>query len=610
MGFQKKFVELARRPMRSNSKNENHWFFSCNNRSIFFITSYYCLYDWIHKERKKITNQPLYKHSIIPTQPQQKPKTATESIYRDRNTDSRPDSKRRHGPNKRRKRRKRRRRKKTMPKQKRGTKKSGNDEEVERPLTHEDRKRSRTKSSTSSSSSSPATEQQQQQQQESSSKRKRKKQKKEERRKQRKRQQQQQQQQQQLLDEQEHQQSVQNRIDLAVATETKPLQEELERFKNGTHPVFHKRLRTMREEKTKTDRCIICLGGGGDDDDNNHVDLFSACCGQAYHASCYLKQLAWAAQQTNNKQSSPGNNNNKCGVCRQLLPSLESGICAIAPPTAPKPEPVTINVGDVGIVLGNWRNYGIRGSTAAAPTSSTGSGSSSNNNSSSDENDGDGSSEESSSSSSSSSSGLYSFPDFVSLSSRAAFFYPNDNSDGSEDESDDERQQRVRLTGEPRSLPYVRDRSRREESSSNSSSSNSSSSSSSSSEDDGSANVTENASSRSPSRRWLVGEPRFLPYVRDRSRSEGTSSNSSNSNSSNSSSSSEDENGNENASRSPGLDSSDRLSRTVSSESSLDRWYQRDRVVVEAMSADRVVAEAMPRRRRQRRRRRLRAARS
>ena len=78
--------------------------------------------------------------------------------------------------------------------------------------------------------------------------------------------------------------------------------EEIEKWKDGSHPDLSKSLRSIREQKVREDRCIICMEGG--DDGGSKVDLFSACCGQAYHASCYFQQLTWAQKKTS------GTNNN------------------------------------------------------------------------------------------------------------------------------------------------------------------------------------------------------------------------------------------------------------------------------------------------------------
>jgi len=102
--------------------------------------------------------------------------------------------------------------------------------------------------------------------------------------------------------------------DMAKTTEKSSskaaLEQENQKWRDGSHPDLPKTLRTIREQRVQEDRCVICLGGGSEDP----IHLFSACCGQAYHANCYLKQLAWA------KHSSSNSNHDKCGVCRKLLP--------------------------------------------------------------------------------------------------------------------------------------------------------------------------------------------------------------------------------------------------------------------------------------------------
>ncbi len=320
-----------------------------------------------------------------------------------------------------------------------------------------------------------------------SSKRRRKHHKKEERRKKKEQKQ------------EEHKKAVQKIVDIA----TEKLKQENEKWKDGTHPDFPKTLRTIREQKVRDDLCIICLGGG--DDGGPKVDLFSACCGQAYHASCYLQQLAWAQKKASGSSNS---NNDKCGVCRQLLPILDSGICLTA-----KPERPTINSSvllptiSVDGVMGNWRNYSF--SSSSSSSSSSNSSSSSSSSSSSDDSD------------------------------------PNNSSDESSEDSDGESARNARIL--------------------------------------------------SLSRRWLA---RQNASAADNSSEHSSSSSSDSISEEDGSDDDDNENNNQNPSastRSVRYDSLDRLSRTVSSDSALDRWFQRDRAEARARSV------SMPRQRRRRR---------
>jgi hypothetical protein len=256
-----------------------------------------------------------------------------------------------------------------------------------------ERKRSRKPSSPSNSSESP--------------KRRRK------RGKERKKQQQQQQQ---------HGQQKQT-LEEIVEIATSALRQENQAWRDGTHADLPKTIRTIREQRVKEDCCIICLGGAGGDGGDNEppVEIFSACCGQPYHASCYLKQLAWA------KKSSSGNSN-KCGVCRKLLPKLESGICEPA-------TPATANgsfIGGLGgrhDVLFNWRNYSFSSSSSDSSSSDSSSSSSDDDDDDDDDDDSDTSSEECSDDSSSSSS---------SSSSSGSSSNNNNNDNNSSSSSDDD----------------------------------------------------------------------------------------------------------------------------------------------------------------------------
>lgn len=375
-----------------------------------------------------------------------------------------------------------------MPKQ--ATKKKSNDEGPDK----EERKRSRKSSSPSSSRVAD------------SGKRRRKQRKKEERLKRRQQK------------HEEQQKSIQKIVDLA----TGKLKEEIEKWKDGSHPDLSKSLRSIREQKVREDRCIICMEGG--DDGGSKVDLFSACCGQAYHASCYFQQLTWAQKKT----SGTNNNIGKCGVCRQALPQIDASICMPAKsrrsswngvddfhlPSADRSNAINNGLHNSfgsGGVMGDWRNYSLSSSSSDSSSDSSSSDSSS---SSSDDVDSDDSSEDSDSGESNNS---------TTTANRAMVDPSSDSGNGPDVENE------VILHNE-----Y--------DSSDESSSSSSSSSSSDSSYDSDDNNHAESMS----------GSTRSLRY-----------------------------------------DSLDRLSRTVSSVSSLDRWYQRDRI--EAMHS------SMPSRRRRRR---------
>lgn len=406
-----------------------------------------------------------------------------------------------------------------MPKQ--GTKTKSNDADQET----EERKRSRMSTSPSSTRVADST------------KRRRKQRRKEERLKRK---------------QEEQQKSIQKIVDLA----TGKLKEEIEKWKDGTHPDLSKSLRSIREQKVREDRCIICMEGG--DDGGSKVDLFSACCGQAYHASCYLQQLTWAQ----NQSSSSNNNNAKCGVCRQALPKIDASICLPAKSTRSSSNNDSSFAHDWGSetanggVMGDWRNYSLSSSSSDSDSSSDSSSSSS---SSSEDDDSDSSSVDSSSSSESESTTsnrvrIYQNSDAIDVNNtvevnvdvnngvvhvhnggvhvfRSRFLGRQPANDSSSDDS--HGGVRVLSNGFRARQQNTNDSSSDDSSTSSSSSSSSSSDSSLDSDDD-------------------IRSARSLRY-----------------------------------------DSLDRLSRTVSSESSLDRWYQRDRV--EAMHS------SMPSRQRRRR---------
>eukprot|EP00536_Pseudo-nitzschia_multiseries_P004235 jgi/Psemu1/302449/fgenesh1_kg.69_\ len=92
----------------------------------------------------------------------------------------------------------------------------------------------------------------------------------------------------------------------------KTMKRERKRFREGTHPDLPRIHRNYRERRIKEDTCIICLEGNAD---GKPVEMFSACCDQAYHVSCYIRQLSF----DNVKHGSP----HECGVCRTALPDLE-----------------------------------------------------------------------------------------------------------------------------------------------------------------------------------------------------------------------------------------------------------------------------------------------
>ena len=112
---------------------------------------------------------------------------------------------------------------------------------------------------------------------------------------------------------------------------TTVLEKEIRARRDGTHPDLPKTIRAFQERKVLESCCISCLGGAAEGDPP--VDPFTACCGQPYHASCYLRQLEWAAKKKKTSEAGGGGGSNKCGVCRQLLPTLES--CETAAMTTP-----------------------------------------------------------------------------------------------------------------------------------------------------------------------------------------------------------------------------------------------------------------------------------
>jgi len=83
-------------------------------------------------------------------------------------------------------------------------------------------------------------------------------------------------------------------------------------LRDGTHPDLPGIHRNYRERRIREDVCIICLEGSAD---GKPVEMFSACCGQAYHVGCYIQQLSF---ENLNHESS-----RECGVCRTALPKLE-----------------------------------------------------------------------------------------------------------------------------------------------------------------------------------------------------------------------------------------------------------------------------------------------
>ena len=208
----------------------------------------------------------------------------------------------------------------------------------------------------------------------------------------------------------QHQQQQQHQQQHGPETQTQTLRKENRAWRDGTHADLPKTIRTIREQRVKEDCCIICLCGGGDDG-GEPVELFSACCGQPYHAICYLKQLAWAKKSSSSGNTS--NANNKCGVCRKPLPQLESGICE--PATIPAAT-TTNRPSFIGGLGGSRNEFFFDWNSSDSSESSSDSSSDSSSSSSSDDDDDDddddsdtSSEEDSDDSSSSSSSSSSSF---------------------------------------------------------------------------------------------------------------------------------------------------------------------------------------------------------
>ena len=99
-------------------------------------------------------------------------------------------------------------------------------------------------------------------------------------------------------------------IDDIIKDATETIQNNNEKLLDGSHPDLPKIVRLHRERRTKEDACLICLDNGSND--NKPIEMFSSCCGQAYHIQCYYNQI----QSTNTVSSE------SCGVCRTKLPEL------------------------------------------------------------------------------------------------------------------------------------------------------------------------------------------------------------------------------------------------------------------------------------------------
>ena len=99
-------------------------------------------------------------------------------------------------------------------------------------------------------------------------------------------------------------------IDDIIKDATETIQNNNEKLLDGSHPDLPKIVRLHRERRTKEDACLICLDNGIND--NKPIEMFSSCCGQAYHIQCYYNQI----QSTNTVSSE------SCGVCRTKLPEL------------------------------------------------------------------------------------------------------------------------------------------------------------------------------------------------------------------------------------------------------------------------------------------------
>ena len=72
-------------------------------------------------------------------------------------------------------------------------------------------------------------------------------------------------------------------IDDIIKDATETIQNNNEKLLDGSHPDLPKIVRLHRERRTKEDACLICLDNGIND--NKPIEMFSSCCGQAYHLS-------------------------------------------------------------------------------------------------------------------------------------------------------------------------------------------------------------------------------------------------------------------------------------------------------------------------------------
>eukprot|EP00536_Pseudo-nitzschia_multiseries_P003087 jgi/Psemu1/284189/fgenesh1_pg.44_\ len=95
-------------------------------------------------------------------------------------------------------------------------------------------------------------------------------------------------------------------VQLILEDATRTMEQEKAKFLNGTHPQLGKIVRMHREKRVRDDECLVCLEGSNGTGKGEPVEIFSTCCGQAYHLSCYLQLL---------------NSSRECGVCRKALPS-------------------------------------------------------------------------------------------------------------------------------------------------------------------------------------------------------------------------------------------------------------------------------------------------
>ena len=111
-------------------------------------------------------------------------------------------------------------------------------------------------------------------------------------------------------------------------------QQQLPQQQQHAVPIKDNAIKTWKRENQT---CVICWTGKGDyvKEDGGEigmpVEMFSACCGQPYHANCYVQEILKAKARARAAVASKNNKTTssdplKCDFCPTNFPELDDGI--------------------------------------------------------------------------------------------------------------------------------------------------------------------------------------------------------------------------------------------------------------------------------------------